>query len=324
MKIADDVTEVIGRTPLVRLDSFDENLVGKVESFNPAGSVKDRIGVAMIERAEEEGLLGDGTAIVEPTSGNTGIGLAFTAAAKGYELILTMPDSMSEERRRLLRALGATLVLTPGEDGMAGAIERAEAIADERGDAFVPQQFANLANPWIHRMTTGPEIWSDTDGRVDVLVAGVGTGGTITGISEYVKEELGDDEFRSVAVEPAESPVLSGGEPGSHGIQGIGAGFVPDVLRRELIDEVVAVEREDAITAARKLAYDEGILAGISSGAAVEAALRVARRPENREKLIVVVLPDTGERYLSTDLYPAESGEAVVTAAERGRPNAGD
>ncbi|MFC7157476.1 cysteine synthase A [Halomarina halobia] len=315
MNVADDVTDLIGTTPLVRLDSFGENIVGKLEAFNPAGSVKDRIGVAMIERAEEAGLVDEGTAIVEPTSGNTGIGLAAAAAARGYELILTMPDSMSEERRRLLRALGAELVLTPGEDGMAGAIERAESIASERENAVVPQQFANLANPWIHRTTTGPEIWDDTDGEADVLVAGVGTGGTITGVSEYVKEERGREDFRSIAVEPAESPVLSGGTAGSHGIQGIGAGFVPDVLRPGLIDDVVAVEREDAVTAARKLAYDEGILAGISSGAAVEAALRVARRPENREKLIVVVLPDTGERYLSTDLYPDPEPDAVTTTA---------
>lgn len=303
MHIADNVTELIGNTPLVRLDSYGENILGKVESFNPANSVKDRIGVAMIERAEEEGLLDSETTIVEPTSGNTGIGLAYTAAAKGKELILTMPDSMSEERRRLLAAFGAEVVLTPGADGMNGAIEKADELASEIENSFVPQQFANLANPWIHRTTTGPEIWEDTDGEVDLLVSGVGTGGTITGVSEYIKEEQGKEDFQSIAVEPAESAVLSGDEPGSHSIQGIGAGFVPDVLRRELIDDVVTVHREDAVAMARKLATDEGILAGISSGAALEAAVRVASREENQGKQIVVILPDTGERYLSTDLY---------------------
>lgn len=303
MNVAADVTDLVGDTPLVRLDSFDGNILAKLESFNLAHSVKDRIGVAMLERAEEEGLLDSETTIIEPTSGNTGIGLAFTAAAKGHDLILTMPDSMSEERRRLLAALGAEIVLTAGDDGMSGAITKAEALADEIGDSFVPQQFANLANPWIHRTTTGPEIWRDTDGEVDILISGVGTGGTITGVSEYIKEERGKQDFQSVAVEPAESAVLSGEDPGSHGIQGIGAGFVPDVLRRELIDDVVTVRREDAITTVRKLATAEGILAGISSGAALEAAVRVARRAENEGKLIVVVLPDTGERYLSTDLY---------------------
>ena len=301
MNVRADVTGTVGGTPLVRLDGFAPNLYGKLESANPGGSVKDRIGVAMIERAEEAGLVGEGTTIVEPTSGNTGVGLAMASAAKGYDLVLTMPDSMSEERRRLLAALGAELVLTPGADGMAGAIERADEIAEEREDSFVPQQFQNLANPWIHRTTTGPEIWDDTDGGVDVLVAGVGTGGTITGVSEYVKEERGKDEFRAVAVEPAASPVLSGGEPGSHGIQGIGAGFVPDVLRVELIDEVTAVGREDAVAAARLLAAREGILAGISSGAALSAAVEVAARDE--DATVVVVLPDTGERYLSTDLF---------------------
>lgn len=303
MNIADDITDLIGNTPLVRLDSYDENIVAKIESFNPAHSVKDRIGVAMIERAESEGLLTDETTIIEPTSGNTGIGLAFTAAAKGNELILTMPDSMSEERRRLLAAFGAEVVLTPGDDGMSGAITRAEELANEIEDTFVPQQFTNLVNPWIHRTTTGPEIWRDTDGDAEILVAGVGTGGTITGVSEYIKEEQGKRDFQSIAVEPAESAVLSGDTPGSHGIQGIGAGFVPDVLRSELIDDVVTVHREDAVTMARKLAIDEGILAGISSGAALAAAVRVARRDENEGKLTVVVLPDIGERYLSTDLY---------------------
>lgn len=303
MNVATDVTDLIGNTPLVRLNSIEGNVLAKLESFNPAHSVKDRIGVAMIERAEEEGLLDIETTIIEPTSGNTGIGLAFTAAAKGNELVLTMPDSMSEERRRLLAALGAEIVLTPGDDGMSGAITEAEELSSEIENSFIPQQFANLANPWIHRETTGPEIWQDTGGEVDILVAGVGTGGTITGVSEYIKEEQGSQDFQSVAVEPAESAVLSGDEPGSHGIQGIGAGFVPDVLRRDLIDDVVTVHRENAITMARKLAIDEGILAGISSGAALQAAVRVAGRAENEGKLIVVVLPDTGERYLSTDLY---------------------
>jgi len=303
MNVATDVTELTGETPLVRLSSFGEGILGKLESFNPAHSVKDRIGVAMVERAEEEGLIDDDTTIVEPTSGNTGIGLAMTAAATDRELVLTIPDSMSEERRQLLAALGAEIVVTPGEDGMGGAIEEAQALASETDNSFVPQQFDNLANPGIHRTTTGPEIWRDTDGEVDILVAGVGTGGTITGISEYIKEKQGHEELRSVAVEPAESAVLSGDDPGSHGIQGIGAGFVPDVLRRDLVDDVVTVQREDAVSAARKLAASEGVLAGLSSGAAVEAAARLASRPENEGKLIVVVLPDTGERYLSTDLY---------------------
>lgn len=303
MDIATDVTELVGGTPLVRLDSYGENIVGKLESFNPAHSVKDRIGVAMVKKAEEKGLLDSDTTIIEPTSGNTGIGLAFTAAAKGNELILTMPDSMSEERRQLLAALGAEIVLTPGDDGMSGAITKAEELAREFENSFIPQQFANLANPWIHRTTTGPEIWRDTDGEVDILVAGVGTGGTITGVSEYIKEEQGKQDFQSVAVEPAASAVLSGDDSGSHGIQGIGAGFVPDILRCELIDDVVTVEREDAVTRARTLASEEGILAGLSSGAAVEAATRIASQEENKGKLIVVILPDTGERYLSTDLY---------------------
>ncbi|AFK21004.1 cysteine synthase A (plasmid) [Haloferax mediterranei ATCC 33500] len=303
MNIAGDVTELVGKTPLVRLDSFEGNILAKLESFNPTNSVKDRIGVAMLEQAEREGLIVDETTIIEPTSGNTGIGLAFTAAAKGYDLILTMPDSMSEERRRLVSALDAEIVLTPGADGMGGAITKAEELANETENAFIPHQFENLANPLIHRETTGPEIWRDTEGEVDILVSGVGTGGTITGISEYIKEEQGKQDFQSIAVEPAESAVLSGEASGSHGIQGIGAGFVPDVLRRELIDDVVPVKHEDAIEATRKLAGEEGILAGVSSGAALDAAVRVARRPGNREKMVVVVLPDTGERYLSTDLY---------------------
>lgn len=309
MNVATDVTDLVGDTPLVRLNSFDTHatVLAKLESFNPAHSVKDRIGVAMIERAEAEGLLDSGTTVVEPTSGNTGIGLAFTAAARGNELILTMPASMSEERRRLVAALGAEIVLTPAEDGMNGAIAEAKALASEIENSFVPQQFVNLANPRIHRETTGPEIWRDTDGEVDVLVAGVGTGGTITGVSEYIKEEVGNEAFRSVAVEPAESAILSGDEPGSHGIQGIGAGFVPEVLREDLIDDVVTVHREDAVTMARTLATEEGILAGLSSGAALKAAIDVAREPRHEGKSIVVVLPDTGERYLSTDLYESDS-----------------
>ncbi len=305
MNVADDATELVGETPLVRLDSFADNLVAKVESFNPLGSVKDRIGVAMVERAEAEGLIDEGTTVIEPTSGNTGIGLAFTCAARGYDLVLTMPESMSEERRSMLSALGAELVLTPADEGMGGAIDRADELAAEADDAFVPQQFQNLANPGIHRRTTGPELWADTDGEVDVFVAGVGTGGTITGVAEYVKEEKGRTDFRAVAVEPADSPVLSGGDAGGHDIQGIGAGFVPDVLRTELLDEVVTVEEDDARTAARTLAAAEGLLVGISSGAALHAAAEVATRPEHGDDLVAVLLPDTGERYLSTDLFQA-------------------
>jgi cysteine synthase A len=300
--VAGDVTDLVGATPLVHLPSVGEGVYGKLEAFNPGSSVKDRIGVAMIDRAEERGHLGPQTTIVEPTSGNTGIGLATAAAARGYDLVLTMPESMSEERRSLLGALGAELVLTPAEEGMGGAIDRADEIAAELEDSFLPQQFKNLANPWIHRETTGPEIWRDTNGDVDVFVAGVGTGGTITGVSEHLKEERGA-EVESIAVEPADSAVLSGEEAGSHGIQGIGAGFVPDVLRTELLDAVETVEREDAVAMARQLAAEEGILAGLSSGAAVDAASRVASRPEHEDDLIVVVLPDTGERYLSTDLF---------------------
>jgi cysteine synthase A len=300
--VAGDVTDLVGGTPLVHLPSVGEGVYGKLESFNPGSSVKDRIGVAMIDRAEERGHLGSETTIVEPTSGNTGIGLALAAAARDYDLILTMPESMSEERRSLMAALGADLELTPADDGMGGAIERADEIAADLDDSFVPQQFQNLANPWIHRETTGPEIWRDTNGDVDVFVAGVGTGGTITGVSEHLKEERGAD-VESIAVEPADSAVLSGEEPGSHGIQGIGAGFVPEVLRTELLDGVETVEREDAVAMARHLAAKEGILAGLSSGAAVHAAGQVASRPEHADDLIVVVLPDTGERYLSTDLF---------------------
>jgi cysteine synthase A len=305
MRIYDDITKTVGNTPLVRLDRIAKGakakVIGKLESFNPLSSIKDRIGLNMIDDAEKKGLLKEGTTIVEPTSGNTGIALAFVCAARGYKLVLAMPDSMSVERRQLLRVLGAELVLTPGSEGMAGAVEKAEELVKETPGAFMPQQFKNPANPEIHRKTTAEEIWNDTDGAVDILVAGVGTGGTITGVAEALKERK--PEFRAVAVEPEDSPVLSGGGPGQHKIQGIGAGFVPDVLRTDLIDEIVKVSNDDAGETARRLAKEEGILAGISSGAAVKAALEVANRPENEGKTIVVVLPDTGERYLTTWLF---------------------
>jgi cysteine synthase A len=303
--IARDSTELIGNTPLVRLnritDGAKAEVVAKLESFNPLGSVKDRIGVSMIATVEEEGLIKKDTVIVEPTSGNTGIALAFVCAARGYKLILTMPDTMSMERRQLLVVLGAQLVLTPGAEGMPGAVRRAEQLAAENPNYLLLQQFKNPANPEIHRLTTAEEIWRDTNGRVDILVAGVGTGGTITGVAEVIKKRK--PEFKAIAVEPASSPVLSGEKPGPHKIQGIGAGFIPDVLRLDLVDEIVKVTNEDAGTMARRLAKEEGILAGISSGAATWAALEVARRRANAGKLIVVVLPDTGERYLSTWLF---------------------
>ncbi|TDA70265.1 MAG: cysteine synthase A [Clostridia bacterium] len=313
--IARDSTELIGNTPLVRLNHITAGVgaevVAKLESFNPLGSVKDRIGVAMILDAEEKGLINKDTVVIEPTSGNTGIALAFVCAARGYRLILTMPDTMSMERRQLLSVLGAELVLTPGAEGMRGAVRKAEELAASIPNSFIPQQFKNPANPEVHRLTTAEEIWRDTAGRVDVLVAGVGTGGTITGVAEVIKGRK--PEFRAIAVEPADSPVLSGGQPGPHKIQGIGAGFVPDVLQPDLVDEIITVKHEDAGETARRLAREEGILAGISSGAAAWAALEVARRPKYAGKLIVAVLPDTGERYLSTwlfkDLY--NSGPAI-------------
>jgi len=301
-RLYNDITETIGNTPLVRLSRIAGDTPGavaiKLESFNPLSSVKDRIGAAMIADAEKRGLLKKGATIIEPTSGNTGVALAFVAAAKGYRLILTMPDTMSLERRQLLKILGAELVLTPGAEGMKGAIRKAEGLADSIPGSFMPQPFNNPANPGIHRTTTAEEIWRDTDGAVDILVSAVGTGGTITGVSEALKKRK--PSFRTIAVEPEGSPVLSGGEPGAHRIQGIGAGFVPEVLRRELIDEVITVTEEDAGETARRLAREEGILAGISTGANVWAAIQVARRAENRGKLVVTIGCDTGERYLST------------------------
>ena len=316
-EIFNNVLETVGKTPLIRLNRLTTDLkaivLAKLESRNPGGSVKDRICLSMMNEAEKQELIKPNTSvIIEPTSGNTGIGLAMVAAVKGYRLILTMPETMSVERRSLFKAYGAELVLTPGPEGMGGAIKKAEALAAETPNSFVPQQFKNLANPKIHRETTGPEIWSATDGKVDMLVAGVGTGGTITGIAQYIKPLK--PSFKAIAVEPAASPVLSGGTKGPHKIQGIGAGFIPDVLKRDLVDEIVKVKDEDAIQTARLLAKKEGLLVGISSGAAVWAALEVAKRTENKGKLIVVILPDTGERYLSTPLFQ-ENGKTIESTS---------
>ena len=304
-KIAKDITQLIGNTPMVKLNKVTKGLqsqvIAKLESFNPCASVKDRIGLSMIREAEKNGLIKKDTVIVEPTSGNTGIALAFICAAKGYKLMLTMPDTMSVERRHLLASLGAELILTPGSKGMSGAVKKAEELVAENPTYFIPQQFNNPANPEIHRKTTAMEIWNDTDGMVDMLVDGVGTGGTITGISDVIKKKK--PGFKAIAVEPLDSPVLSGGTPGPHKIQGIGAGFIPGVLQLDLIDEIIKVSSEDAQKTTKRLAREEGIVAGISSGAATWAALEVAKRKENKNKMVVVILPDTGERYLTTDLF---------------------
>ena len=310
MKIYESIDQLVGHTPLLELKRIEEahgtnaRILGKLEYYNPAGSIKDRIAKAMIDDAEAAGILKPGATIIEPTSGNTGIGLASIAAARGYKLILTMPETMSIERRNLIKAYGAEIVLTDGAKGMTGAIEKANELAAEIPGSFIPGQFINPANPAIHKATTGPEIWEDTDGEVDILVAGVGTGGTITGIGQYLKEQK--PEVKLVAVEPAGSPVLSGGSAGSHGIQGIGAGFVPEVLDTTLYDEVITVESDDAFAIGREIGREEGVLVGISSGAAVWAALELAKRPENEGKTIVAILPDTGERYLSTPMFADE------------------
>jgi cysteine synthase A len=302
--IFENITAAVGFTPLVqinKLGSGKASILAKLESFNPCGSVKDRIALAMIEAAEKKGLIKAETIIIEPTSGNTGIGLAFICAAKGYRLMLTMPESMSIERRKLLKLFGAEIVLTPAERGMTGAVKEAERLVAENPNAFMPQQFKNPANPQIHRETTAQEIWADTDGKVDIFVSGVGTGGTLTGCGEVLKQH--NKNLKVVAVEPKDSPVLSGGKPGSHKIQGIGAGFVPEVLNVEIIDEIIQVSNDDAMKTARQLAVKEGILAGISSGAALWAAIQISQRPESEGKTIAVILPDTGERYISTEMF---------------------
>ncbi len=302
--IFEDITSAVGFTPLVqinKLGSGKATILAKLESFNPCGSIKDRIALSMIEEAEEKGLIKPDTVIIEPTSGNTGIGLAFICAAKGYRLILTMPESMSIERRKLLKLFGAEIILTPAELGMTGAVKEAERLVAENPDAFMPQQFKNPANPQIHRETTAKEIWADSDGKVDIFVAGVGTGGTLTGCGEVLKQR--NANLKVIAVEPKDSPVLSGGKPGPHKIQGIGAGFVPEVLNVEVIDEIIQVSNDDAMETARQLAAKEGILAGVSSGAVLWAAIQVSQRPENGGKTIVVILPDTGERYISTEMF---------------------
>lgn len=306
-KIYRNLTELIGNTPLLELNKIKEenelkaNIIAKVEYFNPASSVKDRIAFAMIEEAEKQGLINKDTVIIEPTSGNTGVGLAFVAAAKGYKLILTMPETMSVERRVILKAYGAQLVLTPGKDGMKGAIEKAVELSKEYKNSFVPQQFENKTNPAIHKKTTGVEIWNDTEGEVDIFIAGVGTGGTISGVGEYLKEK--NKNIKIIAVEPEDSPVLSGGNPGPHKIQGIGAGFVPSILNTDVLDEIIKVSNTEAFESTKHVAKTEGLLVGISSGAAIYAAIQIAKRPENQGKNIIVLLPDTGQRYLSTGIF---------------------
>ena len=310
-KIARQLTELIGHTPLLELSNYEKKeglktrIVAKLEYFNPLGSVKDRVAYAMIEQGIQDGLINQDTVIIEPTSGNTGIGLAFVAAVKGLRLILTMPDTMSVERRKIVRALGAEIVLTPGRAGMGGAIEKAARLKEEYGNAFIPQQFENQANPAIHKETTAQEIWEDTDGKVEIFISSVGTGGTLTGTAEGLREK--NPDIQIIAVEPADSPVLSGGKPGPHKIQGIGAGFIPKVMRTDLVDEIITVQNEDAFEMSRKVAKTDGLLVGISSGAALAAAEQIARRPENEGKQIVVLLPDSGERYLSTSLFQTKN-----------------